>query len=667
MLLLLATAGACSRAAAPPPQVAPRTVLVEPPPAATVEEMVFEAERYYALGVEARQRGDFAEAESHFDAAVEVFMESDVPPGQEEQFREAFNTVVNQIQMAMTEDLQLPIDEESTDLIHQEIPVLSPEEVAMLRDRLADTLPAMPRFTIPVPTDNAKVLAALEYLTTRRKEAMERGLSRATRYMPLIREVFAEYGVPQELSWIPLIESLFQPTIRSRASAVGLWQLMAPTARLYGLRVDSFVDERRDPVKATHAIARFLLDYYQEFQDWHLAIAAYNGGKGRVARAMQRAGVDDFWSLSDTSYLPRETREFTPKILAAILIGSEPDAYDLEVLVEEPFFYDEVTIETMTDLQVVAEAAGTTLEVINDLNPQLLRRTTPNIDNYVLRVPAGSGASFRTAYAAIPPSERLRVVEHRVSSGETLGAIASQYGLSVSAVADFNNIRNRNRISIGQEILIPVSQAAAGSVPVRATADLVQGSGHSRGAQVTHTVRSGESLWTIARAYGTSVDALKRWNNLSSDRLDRGDRLQLYYGTTTTPAPVAASAGPTVSAAAQNIGAEPPAVGSYEVRRGDTLIEIARSHGVSVTDLKRWNGLGSDRIHPGDRLVLRGGTGDALVETRYLIRRGDTLSSIARSYGVSVRDICDWNGITPRTTLFPGERLTIRSRPASGS
>lgn len=656
---------ACSRAAGPPPEVQPRTELVEPPPAETVDELVFEAERYYLMGIEERQAGDTEAAEEHFDAAIRVFMEADVPPGEEEEFRQAFNTLVNRVQVATTEDLAIPIDADSTELTHQEIPPLSPAEVEMLRARLADTLPALPRFTIPMPADHPEVLAALEYLTTRRQEAVEGGLSRATRYMPMIREIFAQYGVPRELSWIPLIESLFKPTVRSRASAVGLWQLMAPTARLYGLQVNSMIDERRDPVKATHAIARFLLDYYQEFQDWHNAIAAYNGGKGRVGRALRRAGVDSVWALSETNYLPRETREFTPKILSAILIGTDPEAYGLTVIEQPPFAYDEVTIDTMTDLEVIAEAAGTTLETITELNPQLLRRTTPNVDDYVLRVPEGTSDAFRVAYAAIPPDERLRVVEHRVDRGETLGAIASEYGVSVSAIADFNNIRNRHRIGIGQEILIPVSQARAGATS-RATADIVQGDTYDRGDQIVHTVRSGESLWTIARAYATSVAALKRWNNLGADRIDRGDRLALYYGTTTTPAAVA-DAGPTVSASTGPIGGEPPAIASYEVRRGDTLTAIARRHDVSVPELRRWNGLRSDRIHPGDRMVIRGGTGDALVETDYLIRRGDTLTTIARRFGVSVRQICDWNGISPRTTLYPGNRLTIRSSAGAGS
>lgn len=671
-LLMLAAAGpaACARSAAPPPQIAPRPVIVEPEPAANVPELAAEAERYYELGIAARDAGDMALAEGHFDAAVQVFLDADLPPGHEEEFRLAFNDIVTRVQAATIDTAtEIPFDE-ATILTEQEIPILSPAEIEMLRARFADTLPALPRFSIPVPADNPRVLEAAEYLSTNRREVIQEGLARAARYLPMIHEIFEEAGVPRELAWMPLIESLFKPTVRSRASAVGLWQLMAPTARLYGLRVDSYVDERRDPVKATEAISRFILDYHQEFGDWHLAIAAYNGGKGRVARALERAGASDFWALASTRHLPRETREFVPKILAAILIGTEPEAYGLEFAPLPPYDYDVVRIDSMTDLEVIAEAAGTSLAVIQELNPQLLRRTTPNVSDYAVRVPAGQGEAFRVAFAAIPPSERLRVVEHTIRNGESLSTIAQGYGLSIAAIADFNAIRDRNRIRAGQTILIPVSQGSGGGrAAAVTTADLVQGDALRRGQQVVHTVRRGESLWTIARAYRTSVDALKRWNGLTSDRILGGDRLEVYYDTTAAapavvadPVVAAPAAGPTVSADVEVLDDEPPAVASYTVSRGDTLEAIARRHAVGIADLKRWNGLASDRIYPGDRLVIRGGTGDALVETRYTIRRGDTLSAIARSYGVTIRQICDWNGITPRTTLYPGRSLTIRSR-----
>ncbi len=660
LVLLAAIAAGCSKAAAPPPELVPPTAIEAPQP--TVEELRVEADRHYGLGIYALRGGDEAAAQQHFDAAISVFMEADIPQGDEAEFRSAFNWVVNRVDAEQLDVYLIPVEASAPDLPSEEIPVLSSAEIDMLRARLADTLPALPRFTIPVPADHPRVIEAVKFLSTQRREVIQGGLERAQRYLPLINETFANAGVPAELAWIPLIESLFKPVVRSRASAVGLWQLMAPTARLYGLRVDYFVDERRDPVKSTAAIARFILDYYAEFEDWHLAIAAYNGGKGRVGRALRRANVTDFWSLAATRALPRETREFVPKILAAILIGSEPERYDFMIEEQPPFVFDEVTIDSMTDLQVIAEAAGTTLETIQELNPQLLRRTTPRIPEYTLRVPAGRARDFRVAYAAIPVDERVRVVEHVVSRGETLSEIGDDYGLSWRAVADYNGIRDPRRVRAGTKLLIPVAQAAGSvAVPSSVRPELVQRSGVARGNKIVHTVRRGESLWLIARAYDTRVADVKRWNGLRSDRLSQGDTLDIYYGGATSNAPAVAAKPADAAATRDRAASSSPASTqelAYTVRRGDTLDSIARLHGVSLRDLRAWNGLSSSRIYPGDKLTLH--TDGSSIATTYTVRRGDTLGRIAQSFGVTVAKLCAWNGIATNTTLFPGNRLIIR-------
>lgn len=607
--------------------------------------------------------GDAATAQEHFDQAVEVFLHADIPPGQDAEFRTSFNDLVNRVHGQQLDDFQVPVEGEATELPEEEIPVLSDAEIELLRSRMADTLPELPKFEIPVPADHPRVLEAVEYLSTEREEVIAEGLARGQRYLPLIREIFAAEGVPLELSYIPLIESLFKPYVRSRASAVGLWQLMAPTARLYGLRVDWYVDERRDPVKSTRAIARFILDYYREFDDWHLAIAAYNGGKGRVARALQRTGTDDFWSLATTRALPRETREFVPKILAAILIGTDPELYGVRFIPQEEFRYEEVDIDSMTDLQIIAEAAGTTLETIQDLNPQLLRRTTPNFDSYTLRVPEGRGEQFRVAYAAIPESERVRVVEHRIGTGETLSRIADMYDTSVAAITDLNGIRNRHSIRAGHTLLIPAGQPTPTRRTVAAPAT-AQSNSRTPGEQITHTVRRGENLSRIASAYGTTVSAIKRWNNKSNDRIYVGDRLELYYGTTaSTPNASAARVADAPAAIgasdARPAPASAPASMEYTIRRGDTLIGISRMHGVSVAQLRTWNGLGSDRIYPGRKLAIQMPAGQTV--SSYTVRRGDSLYSIARRFGVTIDQLVSWNDISRRSTLYPGNRLTIRS------
>lgn len=680
--LAIVGGSACSHGAAstPAPVASPspiaETLQAQTPRAQPeLDALSTRAEHFYELGMQAQNVGDDAAADEQFDAAVRVFMEADIPTDQEEEFRTAFNDLVNRIYAQQLAELQIPIESVATDLPQDEIPPLSDSEIDMLRARVVDTLPAMPRFTIPVPADHPRVLAAIEHLTTNRRQVVEEGLSRSTRYLPQIREIFDEAGIPAELAWIPLIESLFKPYVRSRASAVGLWQLMAPTARLYGLRVDWYVDERRDPVKSTNAITKFIRDYYREFGDWHLTIAAYNGGKGRVSRALKRSGTTDFWSLTQTSrYLPRETREFVPKILAAILIGHDTDHYGMRFDDVGRFAFDAVTIDSMTDLEVIAEAAGTDLATIQDLNPELLRRTTPNVSSYSVRVPEGSRSRFRTAFAAIPVNERIRVVEHRIGNGETLSKIADDYGTSVAAISDLNGIRNRHTIRAGRTILIPSGQVRAPNTRSTVSRDLVQGAGLTRGEKVVHTVRSGESLWLIANSYGTTIKDLKRWNGLRADRIDKGDKLNVYYRSTGT-APVAAAAASPVPASKRTASGKIPATAlaasepfEYTIQRGDTLYDIAALHGVSTNDLKSWNNMRTSRIYPGRKLVIRRASivGGEKIST-YTVRRGDTLSSIASRHGVKIDQLCAWNGISPRTTLYPGNSLQIRTAAPSAA
>jgi LysM repeat protein len=266
------------------------------------------------------------------------------------------------------------------------------------------------------------------------------------------------------------------------------------------------------------------------------------------------------------------------------------------------------------------------------------------------------------AYAAIPPDERVRIVEHRIAGGETLSTIATRYGTSVAAITDMNGIQNQHRIRAGHTLLIP-SGAAVSPTAARTAAV----NNRERGERVTHTVRRGESLWVIARSYGTTPAAIKSWNSMSSDRIYQGDKLTVYYGTTSTSAPTPASA--VAAAPASNSSSNAGAAESlqYTIQRGDTLSSIANVYGVSISQIRSWNGLGTDRIYPGQRLTLRVDASRAAVAQNYTVRRGDTLTSIARRFGVSVNQVASWNGISTRTTLYPGNRLVIRTNPAAAA
>ena len=330
----------------------------------------------------------------------------------------------------------------------------------------------------------------------------------------------------------------------------------------------------------------------------------------------------------------------------------------------------------MTDLEVIAKAAGTDLATIQDLNPQLLRRTTPNTGAYTLRVPEGTATVFRRAYAAIPVNERVRILEHRIRNGETLSTIAGKYGISVAAISDLNGIRNRHRIRAGHTLLIPAGQATATRARAAVSRDVVQGQGHARGEKVVHTVKKGESLWLIARAYDTTIADIKSWNSLTSDRLYRGDKLEIYYDTRgPVRGPVSVAATPVLEATRTPVAnaaptprptpaSSDPTPLQYTVQRGDTLYDIARLYGVTSADIKRWNNLRTSRIYPGKRLAIYTRAGGGEPASTYTIRRGDTLSRIAQRFGVSVGELCAWNAISARTTLYPGNRLVIRTAEA---
>ena len=359
-------------------------------------------------------------------------------------------------------------------------------------------------------------------------------LGRLHRYEGMVRSRFRAYGVPEDLVYLAMIESGYSNTAVSRARAVGMWQFIAPTARRYGLEVDQWVDDRRDPFKATDAAARHLLALDSVFGSWYLAAAAYNGGSGRVLRGIRRLPDDTdsltdatFFALADRRYLRRETRDYVPKLIAAALIAKEPQRYGFDSIpVLQPLAYDEITVPDATGLDVIARLADTTASAIMELNPQYYRGVTPPHRTSVVRVPRGSGTVVAQRYAELPASERVNFLEHVVRRGETLSGIGERYRVSVSLLLAANpHVRPRS-LRPGARLKIPVSAAARGLVggslrhtaPVRVVAEAGLGS--------FHIVRRGESLWTISRRYGVTVRQLRRWNDLvSGDVLRIGQRL----------------------------------------------------------------------------------------------------------------------------------------------
>jgi membrane-bound lytic murein transglycosylase D len=450
-------------------------------------------------------------------------------------------------------------------------------------------------FDIPLVV-NDEVVKWMQYFTGRGARWYRKWLGRSTAYQALMAERLEKGGLPQDIRYLSMIESGYSTDAYSSAAAVGLWQFIATTGRENGMRVDSFVDERRDPWSSTDAAVKFLTRLHTLYGDWYLAFAAYNAGPGKINRAIERTGSRDFWVLAKSGTIRDETANYVPKLLAAAIIGKHPERYGFGDVVYQPALeLDTVTVDDAYDLEVLAKCAGITTEQFVSMNPHLRQGATPK-GSVQVHVPPDTGEAFLVAAAAVPDAERIQFVTHRVKSGETLGLIAKRYGTTVSALQAANHIKNANTVRVGASLVIPRSAVGtvqlaaveAAATPKPAAAPKAVAATKATTAKVakpapSHVVASGETLSDIAHRYDVAMADLVAWNSISdADAIHPGQKLVVTKS-------------------------EPKAVAwaSYTVRRGDTLFEIARRQGCSVADLRSWNGLEKNTIYAGQKLKVK--------------------------------------------------------------
>ena len=458
----------------------------------------------------------------------------------------------------------------------------------------------------------------LDFFQGPARERFGAWLQRMPRYESMIRARLAREGLPGDLIYLALIESGFSNSATSRARAVGMWQFMPSTGRQYGLRVDRWVDERRDPIKATDAAARHLDDLRGRFGSLYLAAAAYNAGGGKVSRGLRKLGdsADDetedgdpvsdstFFQLYDSRYLRRETKDYVPKLIAAALIAKEPEKYGFErPAALPPFVYDSLIVPDATGLDVVARLAGCDVATLRELNPQFLRMITPPGSRAVIRLPVGDGAPTAARYAELPADRRVTFKEHVVARGETLGHISRRYGVPVADIRSANHNIAPNRLRLGMTLIIPVSPAFD---PRAIVATEQPEPRHARrgahgGSALWHQVRRGESWWSIANEYGVTIGELQEWNGAGPrERLRIGERIRVRAGRSGGPA----TRRPASTAPARVARTGIPA--THRVRSGDTLSGISARYNVSEADLRRLNGLGATApLRAGKLLKLR--------------------------------------------------------------
>jgi len=503
-------------------------------------------------------------------------------------------------------------------------------------------------YDIPIVM-NPRVRSIIEMFQLRRHDWFQDALDRSGYYAPMVHEVFAEEGLPQDLIYLAMVESAFKGRAVSRAGARGIWQFIRATGRRYGLRQSFWVDDRFNAEKATRAAARHLKDLYDDLGDWYLVMAAYNSGQRRVERAIRRTGSRDFWVHARRRVLPRETRSYVPLIIAATVIAKNPEAYGFTPSSKTPVDYDVVRLDHAVDLSTAAKSAGVSLDDMKFLNPELRRWVTPlDSNDYPLRIPKGNAEAFKTALAAIPEDERVRFGTHVVRRGDTLSRIANRYGTSIGALTATNNIRRRSLIHPGQVLTVPVPPGSGGhrirSVERR---EVIAENG-----QDIYVVQRGDTLGDISTSFRMSLSELRALNAMAppATRIYPGQKLIV------TERPATSRSAPQRVRAASSGGV------TYTVQPGDTMGQIADDHGIGLSTLRRLNGFSRrrSRIYPGQDLYVREATiADADAgPMSYRVRRGDTLSKISRRFGVTIEDLRRWNNIDA-DHIVAGERISI--------
>ncbi len=434
-----------------------------------------------------------------------------------------------------------------------------------LRKRIFEELPGVvPESEHDIPVIlNDKVRGFIQYFQTIGRDSLSEWLSRSGKYIPKMKEILEAKGLPPDLVYLAMIESGFNVRARSNKGAVGPWQFIAPTAKRYGLRVDSWVDERMDPEKSTQAAADYLHDLYDRFSSWELAAAGYNAGEDRVKSAIEKFKDSDFWEISEYT-LPGETRDYVPKLIAALIIAKNPEKYgfsDIEYQKPEP--YEKVSLPPQRSLESISRITGIEYERLRDLNPSLIKASIPSGDPYEINVPAGYKEIITAKYNEIDASEKVVVqsneIKYKVRRGDTLKKISARYNVSVSVLKSANRIRGGVRV--GQVLTISSSGTnnTAYSNDKNGTSTLKKSANNKALGQykakkgnnnqsaalpsnankkasqkpdtknlIHYRVKKGDTIWDIASKYDVAVSDIKKWNNLKSVRLVAGDKLTIY-------------------------------------------------------------------------------------------------------------------------------------------
>lgn len=573
-----------------------------------------------------------------------------------------------------------PEPEQTKDQELQELELLGEWEQGIPADTYSDDVV---EYAFPV-TLNRQVQYYLDFFMGKHHNSFAVWLSRSGRFLPIIQERLGEAGLPEDLAYLAMIESGYNERAYSRARAVGLWQFIKSTGINYGLEINTYVDERRDPVKSTQAAVSYLEDLYSEFGSWYLAVAAYNAGEGKIRKAIKKYNTTDFWEIAQGNYLKLETKRYVPKLIAAILIAREPEKYGFDnIEYEPPLAYETVEVPRWTAFKAVALAGDMESAVLKRYNNELRKEfTPPDKASYPFKVPVGKKEQVEKNLPRVQAVVTTGFKTHTVRKGETLDRVCRKYGLTKTVVLKSNKLKSSG-LQAGQRLRIPYQTTAYQMLPEGSVAKGYMAAEAVGGNFILHKVRPGETVSHLSRLYSVPVYLIAAWNDIIDiSRIRAGQQLIFYVQSSENRVAGVAADGNQVKKLTserkkevvqndtkpQQVQGKPVAPQNnldsddsgqyYLVKEGDSLWKIARQFDLDSKELRQLNGLATNIIHPGDRLLVANSqpTGS---EFYYLVRSGDSLWDIARKYRISATEIKRWNNL-PSNMIHPGDQLLLR-------